>query len=432
MPTILLTAFGSHGDLNPMIALAGSLQRQGARAVIGSSASYQSKVEACGIEFRAIAPDMPDFAKNPDLARRLLDSSKGAEMLVKNFAMTHLRQALSDTLAAAQGVDALVASALSIATPMAAEILGKPWASAVLQPLAYLSPIDAPTLQPAMWLEPTRSWGAAGLLMRQCAYAVGRFKTRSWCTEHARLRTELSLSREPEPLFLTAKSPWLSLAMFSPLLARACDDWPSSCVQSGFCIPKGPSGGSAESMPATLLEFLNRHPHPIVFTLGTAAVHWADDFYSSGRMACEVLGLPAIFLSGLDGQNQMGHLSNTMIRVPYAPHSEIFPLAQAIVHSCGAGTCAQSLRSGRPVLATPWAHDQPDNARRLAALGVARVLPRNNINAQSMRVALQSLLNDPIVADKAASVGRLERSLPDGADVAAHAILKKLAQTDSC
>lgn len=426
MPTILLTAFGTHGDLNPIIALAGSLAGFGARPIIGSSASYRSKVEACGIEFSAIAPDMPDLVNKPDIARRLLDSEEGTELLVKDFAMRHLRQALSDTLAAARGADALVASALSMATPMAAEILGKPWASAVLQPLAYLSPIDAPTLQPAMWLEPTRHWGAAGLRMRQLAYAAGRYKTRTWCREHAQLREELALAVEPEPLFFTAKSPWLSLAMFSPLLGRVRDDWPSSCVQTGFSIPRGSAGGNDENMPPSLRDFLKRCPNPIVFTLGTAAVHVADDFYSAGRAACERLGLPAVFLTGLDGQNKMNDLPDSMIRVPYAPHAELFPLAKAIVHSCGAGTCAQSLRSGRPVLATPWAHDQPDNARRLAALGVARVLPRDRLRPESMLSELQALLADPIISDKAASVGRLEQAMPDGSDAAARAILNKL------
>lgn len=214
--------------------------------------------------------------------------------------------------------------------------------------------------------------------------------------------------------------------MFSPLLGRVRDDWPSFCLQTGFSISNGSAGGREENMPDSLRDFLNRHPNPIVFTLGTAAVHAADDFYSAGRAACERLELPAVFLTGLDGQNNMDDLPNSMILAPYAPHAEIFPLAKAIVHSCGAGTCAQSLRSGRPVLATPWAHDQPDNARRLAALGVARALPRSRIRPDTLFSELEALMGDPIVADKAASAGRLERSMPDGADAAARAILNKL------
>ena len=58
----------------------------------------------------------------------------------------------------------------------------------------------------------------------------------------------------------------------------------------------------------------------------------------------------------------------------HAPFSKLFPRARAVVHQGGIGTIGQALRSGRPQLVVPFAHDQPDNALRVEGLGVARVL----------------------------------------------------------
>lgn len=51
------------------------------------------------------------------------------------------------------------------------------------------------------------------------------------------------------------------------------------------------------------------------------------------------------------------------------PYSQVFPRCLAIVHHGGIGTL-QSLAAGRPLLITPMAHDQFDNAAKVKRLGV--------------------------------------------------------------
>src|SRR5947208_14906036 len=84
-----------------------------------------------------------------------------------------------------------------------------------------------------------------------------------------------------------------------------------------------------------------------------------------------------------------------MVAAEYAPFSEIFPRASAIVHQGGAGTTAQALRSGRPMLFVPYAHDQPDNAARAIRLGVARQVGREQYRAKKVAAELRKLLDDP-------------------------------------
>jgi UDP:flavonoid glycosyltransferase YjiC (YdhE family) len=63
-----------------------------------------------------------------------------------------------------------------------------------------------------------------------------------------------------------------------------------------------------------------------------------------------------------------------------------------VVHQAGIGTLAQALRAGRPQVILPVAFDQPDNARRAAALGVGRVLPFEKVTV----IDLYWGLNDPV------------------------------------
>lgn len=79
------------------------------------------------------------------------------------------------------------------------------------------------------------------------------------------------------------------------------------------------------------------------------------------------------------------------------------------------------MRSGRPVLIVPHAHDQFDNGARVARLGCGRVLPRPRYDPKSAVRELRRLLDDSGYSEAAAKVGELVRQ-EKGARVAADEI----------
>src|SRR5206468_12856667 len=93
----------------------------------------------------------------------------------------------------------------------------------------------------------------------------------------------------------------------------------------------------------------------------------------------------------------------------YAPSSELFPRAAAIVHHGGIGTTGLAMHSGRPMLVMPCAWDQPDNAERVARLGIARTISRRHYRPARVAAELRRLLDDPRYARRAAEVGRQVR-----------------------
>src|SRR6185503_8167931 len=110
---------------------------------------------------------------------------------------------------------------------------------------------------------------------------------------------------------------------------------------------------------------------PLVFALGSSAVMVAGGFWRAAIEAARMLGRRAILITGKPAE-ALGTLPPSIRAFEYLPYSAAFPRAGAIVHSGGIGTLAQALAAGRPQLIVPVAFDQPDNARRTVALGIAR------------------------------------------------------------
>lgn len=128
----------------------------------------------------------------------------------------------------------------------------------------------------------------------------------------------------------------------------------------------------------------------------------------------------------LIGKNALPeNASENILAVEYAPYSQIFPRACAIVHQGGIGTTAQALRAGCPTLIMPYSHDQPDNAARVERLGTSRTISRQQYLASRVARELRELLNNPSYAAKAAEVKRIVQA-ENGVGVACDAIEKQL------
>jgi UDP:flavonoid glycosyltransferase YjiC (YdhE family) len=224
-------------------------------------------------------------------------------------------------------------------------------------------------------------------------------------------------------MFEGMNSPDLVLALFSEALATPQPDWPKQTCVTGFTFydRNGDTGLSPE-----LASFLDAGDPPIVFTLGSSAVWVADKFYLESAKAALKLGYRAVLLVGNNNPSLPKELQSKDIGVfDYAPYSELFHRAAAIVHQGGVGTTAQVLRSGRPMLVVPFSNDQPDNAARITRLGVGRTIDRDRYTASRAAKELNRLLREPRYQAKAAEVGAKVRA-ENGVKVACDAIEAQL------
>lgn len=415
---IVLSTFGTYGDVNPLIALALELKRRGHRPVLAIPEMFRVKVEPLGIGFFAVRPDQDQSDKR--LVAMIYDKYKGTEYGLREFLFPVLRQSYEDLLAAVEaegGADLLMTGELAYAGPIVAEKTGIPWASYVLAPFSFFSAYDPPVLPPYPVL------ARAQIVVPKIGHGVKRFAryvTRSWPEPVYELRRELGLGRGENPLFDAKHSKHLVLALFSRVMGEPQPDWPASTKVTGFVFYDGDAGKA--DLSAELEEFLDAGPPPVVFTLGSAAVLDAGDFYEQSLKASKALNLRAVLLVGNDPENIPKQPIPTNICIAkYAPYSKLFSRASAIVHQGGIGTTAQALRAGKPMLVMPYSHDQPDNARRVRRLGVAKVVQRKNYISERVVKMIQGLLSNPRYAERGTAVQKTIAS-EDGSKTACDAL----------
>ena len=415
MARILIATIGSLGDLHPYVAVALGMQARGHRATIATNRLHRAWVEGAGLAWADLRPEAPD-GPAPDLMARAMDPVRGPRFVFETMIAPAVRDQVADLLAAAPGMDLLVSTPLALGLPLVAERLRLPWASAVLQPMGLFSATDPPVPPQIAWAAPLQRLGwLTGTPLRFAAHRI----TRQWGRPVRALRREMGLADQADPLGVDQFSPLLNLAMFSPLLARPQRDWPPGTRQTGFAFYDAPD---PDHPPAPGLEaFLRAGPAPVVFTLGSAAVHAARRFYQDSLQAAGMVGRRALLLTGPDRQGLPDPLPDWALAVPYAPHAAVFPRACAVVHQGGAGTTGQAMRAGRPMLVVPFAHDQPDNAARMARADVARVLPIGRYAANRAARMLSTVLANARMAARADLLGRAVRA-EDGVGAACDAL----------
>jgi rhamnosyltransferase subunit B len=417
MARIVLTSFGSFGDLNPYIGLGLALKARGHTPVLAVPPIYREIVSAEGLEFHGMRPDLP--IDDHDLTRRIMDPRKGTEVLFRELLLPGLQQSHADLTEACKGAELLVTHPATMAGPIVAAQRGGVWASSVLAPMSFFSVSDPVVPPPAPWVH--------GLLARspwlsRVFVSLTQRITRSWAEPVLRFRESLGLPRAGNPILEGQHSPHLVLALFSRELARPQPDWPPNVAVTG---PVLYNGAASPELSDELERFLAAGPPPLVFTLGTSAVEAAGSFYEVSANAARQLGRRAVLLIGRHAHNRPAGIGDDALVLEYAPHATLFPRAAAIVHQGGAGTTHQALASGRPTLIVPWAHDQPDNAMRAARLGVSRTLfPRQYTEANVVQ-DLGHLLGDARYVTTAAEVGSRVRG-EHGAQAACDAIERLL------
>src|SRR5712671_3343686 len=121
MARIVLTTFGSLGDLHPYLALARELQRRGHRPVLATHGDYRGRAEALGLEFVGIRPHYEQFGDAAEVMREAMDARRGSAVVLTRLVLPFLRQSRDDLLAAARGADVIVDHGLTFAAPLVAE-----------------------------------------------------------------------------------------------------------------------------------------------------------------------------------------------------------------------------------------------------------------------------------------------------------------------
>ena len=109
----------------------------------------------------------------------------------------------------------------------------------------------------------------------------------------------------------------------------------------------------------------------------------------------------------------------------YVPQNLLFPHSDLVITHAGFSTVVEALTHGLPLVTIPIDADQPLNAERCAALGVAKVVEHDHRTSDAIRSAAQTVLADPSYRSNAEQIRDEITELP-GPDHAA-TLLERLA-----
>ena len=419
---IVLSTAGSLGDLHPFIAIALKLKARGYDAVIATSPDYRNNVVAEGINFHPMGPSRADVLRDlhmdmPELGRRIV---KDTVFVLEAACFPYLKVMYDDLLPVIDGCSLVLSGSLMYSARLAAEKLGVAQMTVALQPMVFLSAYDPPSVSQAPWLAPLLSklgpvatravYGTAMKLVSRRAHPLYAF------------RRALGLPDTKANLLLEGQFSRLgTLATYSKLLGAVQPDYPPNTRITGFPFyDRQPD--RLPRLAADLEAFLSSGPPPLVFTLGSLAVEFPGDFYRISAAVARGLHKRAVLLVGANNtESYMAERSADIFVCDYAPFSELFRHAQAVIHHGGIGTVGQVLRAGKPQYIVPFHSDQFDNAARVVRLGAARSVRLKNYETGRVAAELSALLSDASYAERAAAVGR-QVCHEDGAEITARAV----------
>ncbi|WP_175671138.1 glycosyltransferase [Burkholderia ambifaria] len=403
MAKMIVTAIGSAGDVHPLLGVARALAMRGHDVVFCTHPPFEATVRRCGFAFVPVgtASEYEAAMANP----ALWDPSTSFRTLWQVIAPV-LRPHYDALCALTDRDTVLVGTLWAFSARFMQERHGTPYVSVQVSPSTLLSAHVPPTHPrltiPARWPLPVKA-ALMTLIERQvldrvCGPALNA------------VRRDLGLAPARRVLGRWLHSTDGVLCLFPDWFAPAQRDWPARLLQSGF--PLFNDVATPDDDPA-LDAFLAAGEPPVVFTAGSTRVDHAV-YARAVADAMRATGARGILLSPHDAAPDGDRL---LVR-RFVPMRTLLPRCRALVHHGGIGTAALAFEAGIPQVVTPFAHDQFDNAQRVATSG-AGIRIDAPIDGARLGAALMRVLNEPEFAVYAERARTLINAAPNGCETAA-------------
>jgi sterol 3beta-glucosyltransferase len=401
---ILLLTLGSHGDVQPFVALGRGLQDSGHHVRLCTSAHFASFVREHHLEYAHMDNGFVDLVASMEGRAAIagmqsaLGTAKVMMRLLPRVKPLQI-QVLQDAWIAAQTFrpDLIVFHPkLTGATDIAYEL----GARAVLTPLfpQYVT---------------TRAFPAVGFAplplgdgYRRATYRLVHLLTRRITAGPIReWRARNGLGPRPRAIGLFTDgrgAPLPVLHGFSEVLCPRPIDWsPHAIVTGAWDLPP-----RAEwTPPPDLVRFLENGPPPVYFGFGSMAGPRPRRSTDIVLEAVARVGCRALLARGWGGL-RTEELPRHIFAVGHVPHAWLFPRVAAVVHHGGAGTTAAAARAGRPSIVCPYFGDQPFWGARVHALGIGpRPIPQRKMSPQRLSGAIERVLTDTDLQERAGEMG---------------------------
>ncbi|MGV0585561.1 glycosyltransferase [Mycobacteroides chelonae] len=397
MTTIVISAYGTRGDVAPLTGLGTRLRDSlSAHVVIAAQHPYAQLVRASGLEFRPLPGDTETATRDSQHGQALVDGARmrpsGAALAEMRAGLVGVGEAMAST---AHDADLLLAEG-PVGTLLGyhvAEALGIPSAGLALQPACPTAEFAPPPLT-------TRSFGGYG---NRLIWRLAQSGERIYTPLINDLRRHLGLAPASLHRYHGARAnSWPIVHGYSRHVVTRPRDWRTHWHQTGYWWP---APDETWLPPTELDEFLKNGPAPVFLGFGSTATSRGPELSEIIATATHTAGVRAVVQRGWAG---LAGLSDDVLTIDDVPHSWLFPRMAAVVHHCGAGTAAAALRAGVPSVPVPGIMDQPFWAARLSQAGAATsALPRVSLRAEELSASITQAITESRYRQEAQRLSRL-------------------------
>ncbi|MGH3817892.1 MAG: glycosyltransferase [Pseudonocardiaceae bacterium] len=401
---VLLSAYGSRGDVEPIVGLAVRLRALGAEVRVCAPPDFAERLAGVGVPLVPVGQSARALTTGPPPSAAALPR-RAAELIASQF---------DAVTAAAEGCDALVATGMMPAAAGArsvAEKLGIRSVSVTFQQLTLPSPHHPPLAYPGRPFPPEVTDNR--MLWDLDAQSI-----------NALFGAALNMNRVSIGLppvdnvrdYVIGDQPWLAT---DPIL----DPWQQTpdldVVQTGAWILP-----DVRPLPADLEAFLDAGTPPVYVGFGSMPMRASTDVARVAIEAIRAQGRRAVVARGWADLALIDDRDDCFV-VGEVNQQALFARVAAVVHHGGAGTTTAATRAGAPQVVVPQAVDQPYWAARVAGLGIGTAHDGPTPTTESLFAALRTALTAETRARATAVAGTIRT---DGATVAATLLLDAVAE----
>jgi vancomycin aglycone glucosyltransferase len=400
---ILLSTFGSRGDVQPLLALAVALRTLGADArVCGPpDAEFLNLFATAGV------PLLPAFRSVRDWIAEMLP--KRATISLPKLAAEVMAAQYEAIGKAAQGCDVMLATGLFSSVTAArcvAEKQGMRYVHGAYCPMflpsPYQRPFEYPTHPLPRDVTDNRSLWDKDVQVMNELFGAGL----------SALRTTVGLSKVDNVRDYCHTDRVLLAA--DPVLAPWRPTDMIDVVQTGAWIVPDERPLSPE-----LSTFLDAGAPPVYIGFGSLPA--PKNF---ARMAIDVVRAQGRRILMSRGWAELALVDDSAdcFIVDEVNQQALFPRVAAVVHHGGAGTTTAAARAGTPQVVVPQLGDQPYWAGRVWDLGIGSAHDGPTPTAESLSAALEAALND---GTRARALAVADTMVGDGATRAARLLMEE-------
>ncbi|WP_129308974.1 glycosyltransferase [Streptomyces sp. L2] len=397
---VVLTSWGSRGDVEPLAGLAVALRELGAeaRVCVPPDEEFEALLDGAGVPMVPLGPSVRSVVTGTRPPSAADAFRLAPELVAARFA----------TLPeAAEGADALLATGLMPAGARSvAEKLGIPYVYGCFHTLGLPSHRSRPPRRPGTPSPDDETDNK--VLWEQDAQRVNSLYGGA-LAEHREALGLPPVDNVRDHVF--TDRPWLAA---DPVLLPGRETTDLDLVQTGAWILP-----DSRPLPEDLEAFLDAGAPPVYVGFGSMAMHTAKD---AARVAVEAVrahGHRVLLGRGWAALDRVDDGDDCFV-VGEVNQQALFRRVAAVVHHGGAGTTTTATRAGAPQVIVPQIADQPFWAGRVAGLGIGTAHDGPVPTVASLTAALAGCLT-PETRARARTVAGTIRT--DGATVAARRLL---------